>query len=31
VDAGRVQKFAPKPGANPAFMLAKPIYSAWKD
>ena len=19
-----------KPGANPAFLLAKPVYSAWK-
>jgi hypothetical protein len=30
VDNGRVQKFAPKPGANPDFMVAKPIYSACK-
>jgi hypothetical protein len=30
VDAGRVQKFRPKPGANPEFLVAKPIYSAWK-
>jgi DNA-binding beta-propeller fold protein YncE len=31
VDNGRVQKFSPKPGANPAFLVAKPIYSAWND
>jgi len=30
VDSGRVQKFRPKAGANPAFLVAKPIYSAWK-
>ena len=30
VDAGRVQKFHPKAGANPDFIVAKPIYSAWK-
>ena len=30
VDAGRVQKFTPKAGANPAFLVAKPVYSAWK-
>ncbi|HXP87139.1 MAG TPA: hypothetical protein VN841_20580 [Bryobacteraceae bacterium] len=30
VDSGRVQKFKPKPGANPAFMVGKPVYSAWK-
>ena len=30
VDNGRVQKFAPKAGANPDFLVAKPIYSAWK-
>jgi hypothetical protein len=30
VDCGRVQKFTPRPGASPAFLLAKPIYSAWK-
>jgi len=30
VDNGRVQKFRPRPGANPAFLMAKPIYSAWK-
>ncbi|MEQ1947101.1 MAG: hypothetical protein ABL995_07920 [Bryobacteraceae bacterium] len=30
VDSGRVQKLAPKKGANPGFMVAKPVYSAWK-
>jgi len=30
VDNGRVQEFAPKTGANPDFLVAKPIYSAWK-
>jgi len=30
VDAGRVQKFRPKAGANPDFVVAKPVYSAWK-
>jgi hypothetical protein len=30
VDSGRIQKFAPRAGANPAFFLAKPVYSAWK-
>jgi len=30
VDNGRVQKFIPRPGANPAYLVSKPIYSAWK-
>jgi hypothetical protein len=30
VDCGRVQEFTPRPGANPAFLLAKPVYSTWK-
>ncbi len=30
VDSGRVQKFKPRPGANQAFVVSKPIYSAWK-
>jgi sugar lactone lactonase YvrE len=30
VDAGRVQKFHPKPGANPDFLVAKPVASVWK-
>ena len=30
VDSGRVQKFRPRAGANPAFLVSKPVYSAWK-
>ena len=30
VDNGRVQKFRPRSGANPAFFVGKPVYSAWK-
>src|SRR5687767_4608739 len=30
VDAGRFQKFRPRAGANPAFLIGKPIYSAWQ-
>ena len=30
VNAGRFQKFTPRAGANPAYMVGKPIYSAWK-
>ena len=30
VDSGRVQKFRPKPGANPAQLVSKPVYSAWR-
>lgn len=30
VDTGRIQKVTPSPGANPKFLLAKPVYSAWK-
>src|SRR5947209_8074238 len=30
VDAGRFQKFRPRPGANPAMLIGKPIYSAWQ-
>jgi 6-phosphogluconolactonase (cycloisomerase 2 family) len=30
VDSGRVQKFRPKPGANPAQLVSKQVYSAWK-
>ena len=30
VDSGRVQKFRPKPGANPAQLVSKQLYSAWK-
>jgi len=27
---GRVQKFQPRAGANPDFLVGKPVYSAWK-
>lgn len=27
---GRVQKFKPRAGANPEFVVGKPVYSAWK-
>jgi peptidylamidoglycolate lyase len=27
---GRVQKFRPRPGANPEFVVGKPVYAAWK-
>jgi hypothetical protein len=30
VNAGRFQKFVPRAGANPAYLVGKPIYSAWK-
>ncbi len=30
VDNGRAQKFVPRPGANPAYLISKPVYSAWK-
>jgi hypothetical protein len=30
VDAGRFQKFRPRQGANPATLIAKPVYSAWR-
>ena len=30
VNAGRFQKFRPRAGANPAYLVGKPIYSAWK-
>jgi hypothetical protein len=30
VDSGRVQKFRPRQGANPAYLVGKPVYSAWK-
>jgi sugar lactone lactonase YvrE len=28
--SGRIQKFTPRAGANPTFLVAKPVYSAWK-
>ena len=30
VDHGGAQKYRPRPGANPAYLLAKPIRVAWK-
>ncbi|HVA94827.1 MAG TPA: 6-bladed beta-propeller [Candidatus Dormibacteraeota bacterium] len=30
VGNGRAQKFRPRPGANPALLIGKPVYSAWK-
>ena len=30
VDAGRFQKVRPRPGANPATLIGKPIYAAWQ-
>ena len=30
VDSGRVQKFKPRQGVNPGFLVSKPIYAAWK-
>jgi hypothetical protein len=27
---GRVQKFRPRAGANPEFLVGKPVYAAWK-
>ncbi len=30
VDSGREQKFRPRPGANQAFLVGKPVYAAWK-
>ena len=30
VDSGRAQKYRPRPGANPAFLVAKPVNPAWQ-
>ena len=30
VDNGGVQKYRPRKGANPAFLVGRPIRSAWK-
>jgi DNA-binding beta-propeller fold protein YncE len=30
VDNGRVQKFTPRKGVSAAFLVGKPVYSAWK-
>ena len=28
---GRVMKYKPRPGANPNYLMGKPVYAAWKD
>ena len=30
VDSGLFQKFTPRAGANPAYLIGKPVYSAWQ-
>ena len=30
VGGGRVQKFRPRTGANPAYLVGPPVYAAWK-
>ena len=30
VGGGRVQKFRPRQGANPAYLVGRPVYAAWK-
>jgi sugar lactone lactonase YvrE len=30
VDSGRVQKFKPRAGANPEFLVGKPVARVWK-
>jgi hypothetical protein len=30
VSAGGFNKFTPRAGANPAYMVGKPVYSAWQ-
>jgi hypothetical protein len=30
VDNGRVQKYQPKAGANPEYLVGKPVYAAWR-
>jgi hypothetical protein len=30
VAGGRVQKFRPRQGANPAYLVSKPVYAAWR-
>jgi hypothetical protein len=30
VGNGRLQKFKPRPGANPSMIIGKPVYSAWR-
>jgi hypothetical protein len=30
VDSGRFQKFTPRPGANPAYLISKPVKAVWQ-
>ena len=30
VNKGGAQKFRPRPGANPDFLVGRPVYSAWE-
>jgi len=30
VDNGRVQKYQPRAGANPEYLVGKPVYAAWR-
>ncbi|MGH9254142.1 MAG: hypothetical protein ACRD3C_06185 [Vicinamibacterales bacterium] len=30
VDSGRFQKFTPRPGANPAYLISKPVTAVWQ-
>jgi sugar lactone lactonase YvrE len=30
VDSGRFQKFTPRPGANPAYLISKPVKAVWE-
>jgi sugar lactone lactonase YvrE len=30
VGNGRLQKFRPRSDANPAFLVGKPVYAAWR-
>jgi hypothetical protein len=30
VDSGRFQKFAPRPGANPAYLISRPVKAVWQ-
>ena len=31
VNSGRVQKFRPRPGADPAALIGQPVRAAWRD
>jgi DNA-binding beta-propeller fold protein YncE len=30
VDSGRFQKFTPRPGANPAYLISRPVKAVWQ-